>query len=94
MEIEREDGRREGEPLWTSYDVLLPQIQALQLKSKVSSNFRAKPPPMSLREEDPWRRRRGGAVYLYRLYRGGQDKAPASVNQLFTAAGSLNSPPR
>ena len=46
------------------------------------------------REEDPWRRRRGGGDYLYRLYRGGQYKAPASVNELFTAAASLKSPLR
>jgi len=46
------------------------------------------------REEDPWRRRRGGGDYLYRLYRGGQYKAPAAGNELFTAAGSLKSPLR
>ena len=45
-------------------------------------------------EEDPWRTRRGGGDYLYRLYRGGQYKAPAAGNELFTAAGSLKSPLR
>jgi hypothetical protein len=52
---EREENKakkgREMSP-YTAYAVLVPLIQALSQSSKSWSNFRAKPPPHKLEEED------------------------------------------